>query len=106
MKLAIITAAVCATFGTCALASDDTVQAPEAGSYAANIYIQNADYGCIDSSGYSYLGEVSFAGLSGTTHYLRVPLANGSYTVASVERKRQVFSDRNENQYAHLRAAN
>ena len=66
--------AVCAMLGTCALASDET-SAPEAGTYAALVYVQSAGSGCLDVTGATYFGEVGFSGLGGGTQYIRMPLA-------------------------------
>jgi len=84
MKIATITAVLCAVFGTGAIASDEAT-APVAGTYAAVIYIQSAGSGCLDVTGATYVGEVSFAGLSGATQYLRVPLAANGLAVVSAQ---------------------
>src|SRR5205823_15053869 len=70
-RLAPVTA-LCAMFGTCALARDEA-SAPDAGTYAAIIYVQSAGSGCLDVTGATYFGEVSFAGLSGGTQSVRIP---------------------------------
>jgi len=48
-------------------------EAPEAGSYMANVYVQETTGTCHDKRGDQYAGEMSFSGLGGTTNYIRVP---------------------------------
>ena len=84
-KLAIITAAFCAAFGTCAIASDETVAEPETGSYDSQLYVQSAATGCLDRAGYVYVGEASFSGLSGATHALRFPETGNNIAFVSTQ---------------------
>ena len=84
-KLTTIAAALCAAFGTCAFTSDDMASAPESGTYSAQIYIQSADSGCLDKAGFVFIGEASFAGLSGATHYLRFPETGSNLAIVSAQ---------------------
>jgi hypothetical protein len=84
-KLVIITAAFCTAFGTCAIASDDTVAAPATGTYDAQLYVQTADTGCLDRAGYVFVGEASFSGLGGGIHYLRMPETGNNLAFVSTQ---------------------
>jgi hypothetical protein len=77
-------AALCTMFGSCAFASDE-VTAPQAGTYAGLVYVQSAGSGCLDVTGATYFGEVSFGGLSNKTVILRIPLAGNGLAVSSVQ---------------------
>jgi hypothetical protein len=84
-RLVTIAAALCAAFGTCAFTSENTVSAPESGTYNAQVYIQSADSGCLDKAGFVFIGEASFAGLGGATHYLRIPETGSNLAIVSVQ---------------------
>jgi hypothetical protein len=71
-------------FGSCALAADEPA-APVSGTYAALIYVQSAGSGCLDVTGATYVGEVSFAGLSAGTQYIRIPLSGNGLAVVSAQ---------------------
>ena len=77
-------AALCAMFASCALASD-AVTAPASGTYASLIYVQSAGSGCLDVTGATYFGAVSFSGLSNKNLTIRIPLAGNGLAVSSVQ---------------------
>src|SRR5579862_4222292 len=83
MKSAVILAALCAGFGTCASAHEDAT-APSSGSYAGDIYVYstNGDSSCIDHGGDAFTGQMSYAGLNGKTDYIRVPVIGSSPTIS------------------------
>ena len=82
-RLAPITA-LCAMFASCAFARDEST-APVSGTYAGLVYVQSAGSGCLDVTGNTYVGEVSFGGLSAGTQYIRIPLAANGLAVSSVQ---------------------
>jgi len=70
---------------TCAIASDEA-SAPEAGTYAASIFVDSISSGyCLDSAGAHFAGGVSYGGLSATTDYVRIPITAKSKALVSVQ---------------------
>ena len=85
MKIAFLVTAVCTAFATCAVASEKA-SAPEAGTYEAEVYVQSVSGGgCLDSAGFTFIGELSFGGLSNGTQYLRLPETGINLAVASIQ---------------------
>ena len=77
-------AALCAMFGSSALARDEA-SAPESGTYMVLVYVQSAGNGCLDVTGNTYVGEVSFGGLNAGTQIIRFPLAANGLAVVSAQ---------------------
>ena len=47
--------------------------APQSGTFQAQLYVNSTGgSGCLDAKDDVFLGSMSFAGLNGTTHYLRL----------------------------------
>src|SRR2546423_6307396 len=68
-----------------ALASE-WASAPEAGTYQALLYVQSVSgSGCIDKAGFAFTGSMSFAGLSGSTHYMRALEIGNNFAVDSIQ---------------------
>lgn len=66
--------------------ADEWASAPVSGTYEAEIYVQSVSgTGCLDKAGFTFIGELSFAGLSGSKHYLRALETGTNFAVDSVQ---------------------
>jgi hypothetical protein len=63
----------------------DWVDAPQAGTYQALVYVQSATGGCLDKAGFAFVGSMSYSGFGGVTHYLRALQTGSNYAVVSVQ---------------------
>lgn len=82
-RFSIMTLAALLIESTSAFASDATT-APDAGTYSGGIYVSSTSgTDCLDRSGDAYFTEVSFSGLSGSKHYIHMPLVGSPGAVVS-----------------------
>lgn len=85
MKMASILVGLTMAIANGASADERTTEAPEAGTYLASISVQDALGDCVAPYQAQYTGEVSFAGLGGEKHYIRVPTTGIDTASVSVQ---------------------
>lgn len=55
--------------------ADNLSKAPLPGTYGASVYVTDANgEDCLDQMGLSFAGVMNFSGLSGSKHFIRVPV--------------------------------